>query len=70
MQSHGPYLIGGYCFGGRVAFEMAQQLLRQGEKVAFLGLFMSYDPNLFHFPSRIKSHLEQFRLDENDSQAG
>ena len=62
VQSHGPYFIGGYCFGGRVAFEMAQQLVKQGEKVAFLGLFMSYDPNLFHFPSRIKSHLEQFRL--------
>jgi len=62
VQPRGPYFIGGYCFGARVAFEMAQQLVRQGEKVAFLGLFMSYDANLYHFPSRIQSHLEQFRL--------
>jgi thioesterase domain-containing protein len=31
VQSAGPYSIGGYCYGGIVAFEMAQQLLAQGE---------------------------------------
>jgi len=65
VQPHGPYFIGGYCFGARVAFEIAHQILRQGEKVAFLGLFMSYDPNVnffSHFPDRIRSHWEQFRL--------
>jgi thioesterase domain-containing protein len=40
---------------------MAQQLLKQGEKVAFLGLFMSYDPT-GNFLRRIQSHLEQFRV--------
>jgi len=34
VQPKGPYLLGGYCFGGQVAFEMAQQLQREGEKVA------------------------------------
>ncbi len=36
IQPHGPYFIGGYSFGGIVAFEMAQQLQRQGEKVGFI----------------------------------
>ena len=65
VQPHGPYFIGGYCFGARVAFEMAHQILRHGEKVAFLGLLMSYDPNVnffSYFPGRIHSHWEQFRL--------
>jgi amino acid adenylation domain-containing protein len=29
----GPYLVGGWSFGGLVAFEMAQQLTRMGEQV-------------------------------------
>ena len=29
IQPHGPYALGGLCFGGVIAFEMAQQL-RQG----------------------------------------
>jgi amino acid adenylation domain-containing protein len=39
IQPAGPYRIGGYCFGGIVAFEMAQQLRRQGETVDMLALF-------------------------------
>ncbi len=38
VQPEGPYLLGGYCFWGVVAFEMAQQLLRQGEDVRLLCL--------------------------------
>ena len=34
----GPYYIGGYSHGGRVALEMAQQLKTQGKQVAFLGI--------------------------------
>jgi len=36
LQPHGPYLLGGYCFGGNVAYEMARQLHAQGERVAQL----------------------------------
>jgi amino acid adenylation domain-containing protein len=38
VQPHGPYLLGGHCFGGLVAFEMAQQLTRQGEEVQLVAL--------------------------------
>lgn len=38
VQPHGPYRIAGHCFGGLVAFEMAQQLLRAGEAVEQLML--------------------------------
>jgi len=36
IQPHGPYFLGGYCLGGIIAFEMAQQLLRRGEQVALV----------------------------------
>ncbi|NEQ88971.1 MAG: type I polyketide synthase, partial [Moorea sp. SIO2I5] len=36
VQPNGPYLLGGYSFGGKVAFEMAQQLLSQGQEVSML----------------------------------
>jgi phthiocerol/phenolphthiocerol synthesis type-I polyketide synthase E len=37
-QPSGPYYIVGYCMGGTVAFEVAQQLQRQGETVALLAM--------------------------------
>jgi amino acid adenylation domain-containing protein len=45
VQPAGPYLIGGYCFAGAVAFEIAQQLLREGEDVRLLALIDSLRPN-------------------------
>ena len=38
VQPCGPYLLGGYSFGGTVAFEMAQQLQRSGEAIALLAI--------------------------------
>ena len=38
IQATGPYCLGGFSFGGWVAFEMAQQLSRQGEAIDFLGI--------------------------------
>ncbi|HEY0603861.1 MAG TPA: amino acid adenylation domain-containing protein, partial [Herpetosiphonaceae bacterium] len=46
IQPRGPYLLGGWSFGGIVAFEIAQQLQRQGETVALLALLDSYLPLL------------------------
>ena len=39
IQPHGPYFLGGYCMGGTVALELAQQLSAAGEQVALLALF-------------------------------
>ncbi|HEY0739061.1 MAG TPA: amino acid adenylation domain-containing protein [Herpetosiphonaceae bacterium] len=47
VQPEGPYLLGGWSFGGVVAFEMAQQLQRQGAEVALLALFDTYAPDAF-----------------------
>jgi amino acid adenylation domain-containing protein len=38
VQPTGPYLLGGWSMGGVVAFEMAQQLYAQGQRVALLAL--------------------------------
>ena len=45
IQPIGPYLLGGYSFGGELAFEMSRQLHQQGEKVDKLILFDSNGPN-------------------------
>lgn len=46
VQPRGPYHVGGYSFGGLVAFEMAQQLIRAGEGVALLAIFGAGAPPL------------------------
>jgi thioesterase domain-containing protein/acyl carrier protein len=38
VQPKGPYSLIGWCGGGYIAFEMAQQLSREGEVVAFLAI--------------------------------
>jgi thioesterase domain-containing protein len=45
FQPHGPYYLGGYCFGGNVAYEMARQLHASGERVAFVALLDSAPAN-------------------------
>jgi thioesterase domain-containing protein len=44
IQPEGPYLLGGFSFGGKVVFEMAQQLWRAGEEVALLALIDATAP--------------------------
>jgi amino acid adenylation domain-containing protein len=41
VQPHGPYLLGGWSFGGIIAYEMAQQLLAQNERIGLLALIDS-----------------------------
>jgi len=38
VQPHGPYHLAGISFGGVLAYEVAQQLVAQGEQVALLAL--------------------------------
>ncbi|NEO45068.1 MAG: amino acid adenylation domain-containing protein [Moorea sp. SIO4A3] len=46
FQPEGPYQIGGWSFGGVVAFEMAQQLVQQGQEVSLLALLDPWVPIL------------------------
>ncbi len=39
VQPHGPYFLGGFCFGGVAASEIARQLIAAGEEVALLATF-------------------------------
>ena len=42
VNPHGPYALGGFSFGGIIAFEMAKQLKAEGKKVKTVALFDSY----------------------------
>ncbi|MEU9990158.1 beta-ketoacyl synthase N-terminal-like domain-containing protein [Streptomyces sp. NPDC048045] len=46
-QPEGPYRLGGYSFGGNVAYEMALQLQAAGEEVETLLMFDSYPPETY-----------------------
>ena len=76
MQSHGPYFLGGYCMGGTVAFEVAQQIQAQGERVALLALFDTIHwskipvpsawAKAYHAVERFAFHMANFlQLDRN-----
>ena len=39
IQPQGPYFLAGYCMGGSIAYEIAQQLRAEGEAVAMVALF-------------------------------
>ncbi|HZQ47828.1 MAG TPA: amino acid adenylation domain-containing protein, partial [Verrucomicrobiae bacterium] len=39
VEPEGPYFLGGWSIGGNIAFEIAQQFVRQKRPVAFVGLF-------------------------------
>lgn len=58
VQPKGPYLIGGYCLGGLVAYEMSQQLSAEGEKIALLAMISCSTPD--HIRS-IPSKMNLFR---------
>ncbi|KYC40345.1 hypothetical protein WA1_27850 [Scytonema hofmannii PCC 7110] len=60
IQPRGPYFLGGHCFGGAVAYEMAQQLQAEGEKVALLAMLETSGPKTLtrlSFWQRVPLHL-------------
>jgi amino acid adenylation domain-containing protein len=44
IQPEGPYFLGGWSMGGVLAFEMAQQLQEQGQRIGMLVLMDSWAP--------------------------
>ena len=55
-QPHGPYLLGGLCAGGVIAYEMASQLVRAGESVELVALLETATPKA---PERRRRITEQ-----------
>ena len=51
VQPQGPYLLGGWCFGGVVAFEAARQLQALGQVVSGVVMIDSRAPVLANIPS-------------------
>ncbi|MEZ4706036.1 MAG: thioesterase domain-containing protein [Caldilineaceae bacterium] len=72
VQPQGPYLLGGYCMGGTIALEMAQQLKAQGHEVALLALFETYNwshigaeslfDQIYFWVQKIEFHWRNFLL--------
>ncbi|MEO0970104.1 MAG: amino acid adenylation domain-containing protein, partial [Cyanobacteria bacterium J06639_18] len=56
MKPNGPYQIGGWSFGGVVAFEVAQQLQRQGHEVSLLAILDSYMPVILDKQKKIDNY--------------
>src|SRR5271166_536698 len=75
VQPQGPYYIGGGCFGGLIAFEMARTLTHQGEQVGLLALIDTYNfaygrtlskphmlyENVRFFARRISHHVQHLK---------
>jgi aspartate racemase len=55
LQPKGPYILGGFCFGGLLAMEAAQQLMAAGEEVALLILIQTIPPAAGRFRSDVGS---------------
>jgi amino acid adenylation domain-containing protein len=72
LQPQGPYLLGGYCLGGSIAYEIAQQLNKDGREVALLVLMETYNfsniktqsfiDNFRFNVQRVSFHLRNFLL--------
>lgn len=70
VNPRGPYLVGGYCGGGTIALEVAQQLRSLGKDVALLALFdtsnwykvpsFSIWSKTYHYSERVAFHALSF----------
>lgn len=72
VQPQGPYLLGGYCLGGTIALEIAQQLLHLRQRISLLVLLETYNfsniphqtslKKLYAYLEKIEFHLRNFLL--------
>jgi amino acid adenylation domain-containing protein len=63
----GPYLLGGWSFGGLVAFEMAQALRHTGDEVALLALVDSHPHSDPHADADVLATLAAWELGDGQS---
>jgi len=59
VQPQGPYYLGGLCFGGVAAYEMACQLHGQGEEVALVALFDTWSPT---YKRRVQAEMGRLEI--------
>ncbi|MDF5712939.1 MAG: SDR family NAD(P)-dependent oxidoreductase [Rhizonema sp. NSF051] len=63
LQPNGPYFLAGYSLGGMIAFEMAQQLHKQGEQVSLLAMFDSVRPGYSkRLPFFIRTFMHLYKI--------
>jgi thioesterase domain-containing protein len=67
-EPEGPYLLGGWSFGGLVAFEMARQLRARGREVGLVALLDTWSPTVAETPSE-RGDAELVRLFLRDQAA-
>lgn len=65
IDPHGPYYLGGYCFGSKVIYEMALQLQRNGFEVARLIIFDVPAPHR-NIPSAPSTEIEEYLIGIGD----
>jgi len=61
VQPSGPYCLGGFCFSGLVAYEMARLLLAEGESVSLLAMIDAYPYRRVQRPTRVE--IERVKLE-------
>ena len=71
VQRNGPYFLAGVCSGGTIAFEMANRLLSEGEKVSLLALIEPPPPRTSYWntPAFVISRLTKRLRHDSRSQS-
>ncbi|HWO41832.1 MAG TPA: thioesterase domain-containing protein, partial [Candidatus Eisenbacteria bacterium] len=59
IQARGPYFLGGFCFGGQIAFEIARRLSERGEKIGLVAMFESF---VRRYPPALQAELPPVKL--------
>ncbi|MEQ9620457.1 amino acid adenylation domain-containing protein [Coleofasciculus chthonoplastes] len=62
IQPHGPYFLAGHSFGGKVAFEIANQLQAQGQEVSLLAIMDIQVPVAEHEKDAIHWHDSKYMI--------
>lgn len=57
FRPQGPYVLAGYCAGATIAYEVAQQLIRDGAQVNFIAMFAGAFPDSYHRLPQMIEHL-------------
>ncbi|MGE5423735.1 MAG: non-ribosomal peptide synthetase, partial [Syntrophothermus sp.] len=63
IDKEGPYAMAGFSLGGRIAYEMARQLVAMGKAVSFLGVFDATADECFEglpFPNKYFKKTQHF----------